>query len=458
MQVPMRMQRNRLNKTEMNNRGFSLVEILIALAILAIITVPLLHAFVTSAKVNMNARRKLRVTTIAQDIMEGLKADSLEEIRYQFANPDGDADHDGFHLIDKHMIKGTVYEAPTGADGVYQFNLEKVYVENTDEASFPVDIIINITASPYRDATLVDRDTQETAIPEKHNDVFVADISGIDTAVDGFYIEGYEHSATDNNPLVEWAVSTINGYRSASEKITAASIRQKITIRIDNTVNGALSGSADHTVVKVKYEYTTLPENESNHDPKNYCSWDAVMFDNKVSGEPLQSIYLFYHPNYGVSATKYNDLIVYENPGSVPTMAGADPVILRLIKQEMKDNTHENVMEANYRCRVNITDGAGAHSRLQTNIDTNAYSVYNKSYAIKKYAQGTYYYNGTASSKSALSPDSTYTSTDPDFVGKKKLDRIYSVSVDVYKGGSINLSGGMPALSDRYAHIEGSKN
>lgn len=37
---------------QLNNEGFSLVELLIAIVILSIIVVPLLHSFVTSARTN----------------------------------------------------------------------------------------------------------------------------------------------------------------------------------------------------------------------------------------------------------------------------------------------------------------------------------------------------------------------------------------------------------------------
>ena len=50
------------------NAGFSLLELLIAVTILAIITIPMLHMFVTSAKINGKSRITLRATVLAQDI------------------------------------------------------------------------------------------------------------------------------------------------------------------------------------------------------------------------------------------------------------------------------------------------------------------------------------------------------------------------------------------------------
>ena len=61
--------------------GFSLVELLIAVIILAIIVVPMLHGFVTSARMNGKAKQVQRATTVAQDIMEGLKAYDIEELQ-----------------------------------------------------------------------------------------------------------------------------------------------------------------------------------------------------------------------------------------------------------------------------------------------------------------------------------------------------------------------------------------
>ncbi len=60
--------KHKLNRN-LNNRGFSLVEILIAVAILVLCAVPLLKAFVTSAQTNARARQNLNATTLAENIM-----------------------------------------------------------------------------------------------------------------------------------------------------------------------------------------------------------------------------------------------------------------------------------------------------------------------------------------------------------------------------------------------------
>lgn len=100
----------------MNDAGFSLVELLIAVTILAIIVIPLLHMFVTSTRINVKSRQTLRATTVAQDIMEGLKAYTLEDVQKQFSLPDGTPSStffypsEGFYIVNSKMIQGGVRE------------------------------------------------------------------------------------------------------------------------------------------------------------------------------------------------------------------------------------------------------------------------------------------------------------------------------------------------------------
>ena len=53
-------------RKELNNKGFSLVELLIATVILAIIVAPLLHSFVTSANTTVKSRQMGNVTLLSQ--------------------------------------------------------------------------------------------------------------------------------------------------------------------------------------------------------------------------------------------------------------------------------------------------------------------------------------------------------------------------------------------------------
>ena len=98
------MQKHR-KKRQLNNEGFSLVELLIAIVILSIIVVPLLHSFVTSARTNAKSRTTMHATAIAEDVMEMFEAHSLEEMSdiYTGASPAGIYQYRSKRRHDRHL-------------------------------------------------------------------------------------------------------------------------------------------------------------------------------------------------------------------------------------------------------------------------------------------------------------------------------------------------------------------
>lgn len=65
------------------NSGFTLVEVLVAVAILAVVTIPIIQSFVSVAQVNGKARRRLSGVTVAESIMEACKSMPLTEFAAQ---------------------------------------------------------------------------------------------------------------------------------------------------------------------------------------------------------------------------------------------------------------------------------------------------------------------------------------------------------------------------------------
>ncbi len=80
------MKREKCKKTGegLNNRGFSLVELLISIAILVIVMVPLMSNFFRSTQMNKKAERLQIQSNLAASILEGLKASDMTAILEQF--------------------------------------------------------------------------------------------------------------------------------------------------------------------------------------------------------------------------------------------------------------------------------------------------------------------------------------------------------------------------------------
>lgn len=93
---------NRKKKQNRSNQGFTLVEVLVAVAILAIAVAPILSSFVGTARINSTARRKLTATTIAESLMESVKAYSLFDVAKQC-----DYQADGFSLLAGDLESGS---------------------------------------------------------------------------------------------------------------------------------------------------------------------------------------------------------------------------------------------------------------------------------------------------------------------------------------------------------------
>ncbi|MFV0342910.1 MAG: prepilin-type N-terminal cleavage/methylation domain-containing protein [Anaerocolumna sp.] len=70
------------------NAGFTLVELLISISILAIVLLPLLNNFVTAAKVNQKSKRMQNETVLTQTILEEVKALELVDLAARYNYPE----------------------------------------------------------------------------------------------------------------------------------------------------------------------------------------------------------------------------------------------------------------------------------------------------------------------------------------------------------------------------------
>ncbi len=478
-------------KKRIDDRGMTLVELLIAIVILAIIVVPLLHTFISSANANQRARRLLRVTTAAQDIMEGLKADSIEELAYQFNYPAGNEVNglDSFHLVNTSLINrggamedgiyevraqinasdravssfvktagnegkfkdpdplqadqapsvvsedgGATYSYLQKNDGKYYFVLQNMNIENTGSPNFIVDALIEVDATPYRAPDVF------SATKATHNTNEIVDISGMNSQRDAFYVQ--------EEALLKEAIQSINALHNPTPAVTKEDLQQTIEITVTKTLNGALGSTKDRIQVSIEIAYRT-----AGSPSYEYIKTEDI-FDNIATGEALENVYLFYQPLYHTlgAATSKKDIIIYNNGDAINYVTAT----LQVAKQEMSDNTYLASYESGYRCDLKILepgnpDRADSVTKLRTNLDTNLYAVYDPSFTAPN--QATYYYNAySTTDKDAFLSEPIY--------GEKEEDRVFDVTIDIYQEGTFAnaLTSGTISPEGRLLSISGSKN
>lgn len=69
-----------MGKADNRNRGFTLIELVVAVAILALIAVPILHAFLSSAEMNGDSKSLMSATTAGQNVMERIKGTNMSKL------------------------------------------------------------------------------------------------------------------------------------------------------------------------------------------------------------------------------------------------------------------------------------------------------------------------------------------------------------------------------------------
>ncbi len=438
------------NSKQLNDRGMTLVELLVAMVILAIIVVPLLHTFISAARVNMNSKKRLRFTTIAQDVMEGLRADTLKEVAMQIYDP-----ATTMHIINPNLIKGSIGEirceidadgevksmtavssaAPNADDrpsvetvmpvgggisynfvpkpsGKYYYTMQDVTVENIPGISnTKVDVIIKADAAPYSTNDVSDpayRAGGGTVSGDmaRHNAYSMVDISAMDGEKDFLF------SIDDVKMLEDLNVHRAPG--TPEYKLTDVYMNVELSV---SKVPGT-----GKTQALIEYEFID----------KNNVAIKSATESKMITKDEIRNVFLLYRPTYNgkMSDTPSPDVITFTNNDY-------DEINFFIVKQDNADfSGWIEDYEKNYKCNVNILEPTATgdpHVNIRTNLDYNLQSIVDSGFSESSKTpspQAVYSY---------ISPHST--TLDARYIsslgGSRVDDRIYDVYVYVYEEGSL---------------------
>lgn len=384
-----------MRKLKTDDRGITLVEIIVSIAILTIIVLPFLNAFVTAAKTNVKSKNKMNATHLATNIMEGIEKNSMKTLAYQFNYPaEGFDVADGFdassgsgacELLKKsgvykdvtkfedvrdevankdQLITSSIHKTSSSAKiddtSLWKFvegDVHKYYFYMSDVKSGTktYNALVTVDArSDSKENTGKSDDGKTT----QYNLDEVADMSAMDANFDSMSAD----SATPESIL---KAMSDRGYTGLSQ----SDVKRTITIDIENS-------TATKVTVSYSYEFNyggrkvTFPAADSSLKEE----YTSVIYDN--SDDPinhtLRNIYLFYRPWYtSTSNTGYSgcdDVIVINNKDKVDCT-------VNIVKQKYVDQSVLQTKEQNYKVFVRVNElgnrTGSAYTHIATNLDTN---------------------------------------------------------------------------------------
>ena len=139
-----------------SNAGMTLLEVIVAVSIFSITAIVLLQSFVTSGRINKKSNTYMEATTVAQNIMEEIKAKKFEEVSLAFNYPVDSAGYTRLNFlntqIDKVLngtlgIKEVLQSKDESKNAVYK-DVSK-YREGVDEKNITASVISKDNGKTY---------------------------------------------------------------------------------------------------------------------------------------------------------------------------------------------------------------------------------------------------------------------------------------------------------------------
>ncbi len=511
---------------EKENNGFTLLEVLVAVIILALVAVPLLRSFVSAYHVNARSRETMRATTLAQNEMEIFEREKLDVLlKYAKAkdgsggeDDPGDEEAGGSDTEEKERVErygdyeySKEAHPTTDDDGKtqehFKYTFAKTGVINDESGRDNFDVYVTLDPAKYSDALPTDPDTLSN-IESANNEglLFMNTLSGADSAsyvqrVNQMAADGSVVRAGEDEEVYEMYVNRQDP-ESYGSRFNAMQFASLLNRTITLTIEQMDKGGQKITVAKVNYAYELADPSvgyESTDDTaagtkndwfksipeqsRQYTSGDKVIFNNAQNldedGQPveLKNVYLFYAPmayDWGSSTGQpfvRNDRIVVKNEDNLP-------VNIYLIRQNLctasgnKVGIYSNrdddgvevapptvTLPLMYKVDIDVVEGI-------IGDDETAAEITAQTGQVKKKGQtyGSYFTNLNLGTASGTAPGTTELrlkdaasgaeennkETVMENIGLKTLDttqakdRIYTMTVRVYRSGSDADGNGQP--------------
>lgn len=282
-------------------RGFTLVELIITIAVLAVVTIPILSYFTDAAKHNANSRMKQNASVLAQDILEEFKNST-----YSLDNP---------AVVCSAKPEWSI-SSPADADGVYELSTNVTMDKNSYQAKAKITPIKEVsksaplTSKEYKDFVIGTMDSAKDIMASEHGQTLLSA---------GLSFAGYHSNACS-------AVGT-------TPTMTAEQFQNNLdcTIIISAETNPDKAG---YDIFRVKYRYTY----RGGSYPKGITAgskYEEIVQTSSIDVSKLENIYIFYSPSTAMGAA---DTIAFEVNDGGNLAANAGDLNLFVIAQSSVPN------------------------------------------------------------------------------------------------------------------------
>ena len=270
-----------------------MLEVLIAVIILAIVTIPFLHAFVTGAQTNSKSKMQLRATNAAENVMEDIKNLSFDEVLVKY-NTSGATEA-------KDVAKNYINPADTSTTEPYGYEFD---ITNLTDASgdpiykekLPSGYKMKVTLDPY--------------YYSEHNSLNLSSFDALDSETAAIYCMPTEY---DEKIYAEYELANKNYESKAAEWVAleknSTGVKPSFEARLRREIKVDIKKQEDYTdengevipIVKVELSVIYCLDDD-DIVPDDYSEQRVVttktLFDNSVSKKKLQAIYVMYNPRY----------------------------------------------------------------------------------------------------------------------------------------------------------------
>ncbi|MGN1225762.1 MAG: hypothetical protein ACI4TL_00835 [Candidatus Cryptobacteroides sp.] len=404
------MKKTSMRKTEyqLNNKGLTFVEILVAVTMLTIVSLVFLRCISQSSFYNRDAREKQSALNLAQSLMEGFKAYDMTSIEAQYTTG-GNSD---FKL---YTLDSTATKSKDPATGEYCLGNVKLNGVNYD-ARVTVSPYVSANVSVVTKSGLVDND-----VPNKYCDAIYCG----------------DEIASEQYPIYQMVCQDILSNVASADmdpderaNLVAGNLKMNRLLFLDTTTRNIAVNMTDNKVeVTVSYNFQFTYEYDKPtgstetyaSEAKTYTGTTITAFDNTATGVTLENVYLYLYPAYksdqgGQIKCSADELTISNNSGS-------DRKVY-VVKQHNRalSSGELSICEASYRLKV-IQSGAQPIT-LYHNLLTN----------LSGHGGAGWIRSGNITDKEGLLDNA-----DSHKSSRTQEQLLYNVKINVYKTGSATL-------------------